>query len=80
MFVEHQIIILDSFLKDHVTLKTGVMITGIKYTILYIHIENCPFTNIVGLGKNESQLIASKIKVCVYIICLCMLYIIILYI
>jgi len=25
MFLEHQIIILDWFLKDHVTLKTGVM-------------------------------------------------------
>jgi len=40
---KNHIIILEWFLKDHVTLKTGVMmleITGINYTLLYIHIEN----------------------------------------
>jgi len=30
MFLEHQIIILECFLKDHVTLKTGVMM--LKYS------------------------------------------------
>jgi len=50
MFVEHQILILEWFVKDHVTLKTGEMvinsalITGINYTLLYIHIENSSFT------------------------------------
>jgi len=43
MFLEQQIIILDWFLTDHVTLKTGVMmrkiqfcITGINYILKYI--------------------------------------------
>ncbi len=47
MFLEKQISILIWFLKDHVTLKTGVMmqkiqlhITGIYYIFNYIHIEN----------------------------------------
>jgi len=47
MFLEHQILILEWFLTDHVTLKTGVMmlkITGINYTLLDIHIENRWFT------------------------------------
>ncbi len=50
MFVEQQISILEWFLKDHVTLKTGVMmlkiqlrITGINYILLYMHIENTYF-------------------------------------
>jgi len=30
MFLEHQIIILEWFLKDHVTLKTGVMMLNIQ--------------------------------------------------
>jgi len=30
MFFEHQIIILEWFLKDHVTLKTGVMMLNIQ--------------------------------------------------
>jgi len=34
---------------------------------------------LLGLCKNELRLIASKTKVCVYIIYLCVLYIIILY-
>jgi len=37
MFLEHQIIILECFLKDHLTLKTGEnssLITGINYTSL----------------------------------------------
>jgi len=50
VFVDHQILILEWFLKGHVTLKTGVMminsalITEINYTLLYIHIENRWFT------------------------------------
>ncbi len=47
MFLEQQISILEWFLKDHVTLKTGVMmlkiqlcITGINYISKYIRIEN----------------------------------------
>ncbi len=51
MFVEQQISILEWFLKDHVTLKTGVMmlkiqlrITEINYILQYIHIENSYFT------------------------------------
>jgi len=45
MFLDHQILILEWFLEDHVTLMTGVMmleITGINYTLLYIHMENGP--------------------------------------
>ncbi len=49
MFLERQII-LEWFLKDHVTLKTGVMIlkiqlciTGIYYFLKYIQIENVYF-------------------------------------
>ncbi len=47
LFLEQQINILDWFLKDHVTMKTGVMmlkiqlcITGINYILKYIKIEN----------------------------------------
>ncbi len=47
MFLELQISILVGFLKDHVTLKTGVMmlkiqlwITEINYILNYIQIEN----------------------------------------
>ncbi len=50
MFLEQQISISEWFLKDHVTLKTGVMmlkiqlrITGINYILLYIQIENSYF-------------------------------------
>jgi len=32
MFLEHQIIILELFLKDHVILKTGVMMLKIQQT------------------------------------------------
>ncbi len=49
-FLEQQISILEWFLKDHVTLKTGVMmlkiqlrITGINYILIYITIENSYF-------------------------------------
>ncbi len=48
MFLEHQISILEWFLKDHVTLKTGVMmlkiqlcITGINYILKCIKVEFC---------------------------------------
>jgi len=44
MCVDHQILILEWFVKDHVTLKTGVMmlkITEINYTLLYIHMIYC---------------------------------------
>ncbi len=34
MFLEHQISILEGFLKDHVTLKTGVMAEAIINDIL----------------------------------------------
>ncbi len=48
---KHQISTLELFLKDHVTLKTGVMsakkisfnITGINYISQYIQIENSYF-------------------------------------
>jgi len=30
MFLDHQILILEWFLKDHVTLKTGVMMLNIQ--------------------------------------------------
>ncbi len=44
MFVEQQISILEWFLKDHVTLKTGAensaLITAVNYILQYIHIEN----------------------------------------
>jgi len=46
MFLEQQIIILEWFLKDHVTLKTGVMMLKIQLwsqeyiTFEYIHIED----------------------------------------
>ncbi len=50
MFVEKKIGILEWFLKDHVTLKTGVMmlkiqlyITEINYIFKYIQIENSFF-------------------------------------
>jgi len=50
MFFKQQISMLDSFLKDHVTLKSGVMMLKIQlwsqdinYTLLYIHIENSYF-------------------------------------
>jgi len=47
MFLEHQIIILEWFLKDHVTLKTdaenSALITGKKYILIYITIENSHF-------------------------------------
>ncbi len=50
MFLEQQISILEWFLKDHVTLKPGVMmlkiqrcITGINYILNYIQIENSYF-------------------------------------
>ncbi len=50
MFFEQQISISESFLKDHVTLKTGVMmlkiqlrITAINYILQYIQIENSYF-------------------------------------
>jgi len=43
MFIEHKLIILELFLKDHATLKTGVTmlkiqlcITGINYSFLCI--------------------------------------------
>ncbi len=46
MFHEQQISILEGFLKDHVTLKTGVMMlkiqncnTGINYILIYSQIE-----------------------------------------
>ncbi len=46
-FLEHQISILEWFLKDHVTFKTGVKfnfaITGINYILKYINIENSSF-------------------------------------
>ncbi len=48
--IEQQISILEWFLKDHVTLKTEVMmlkiqlcITGINYILKYIKIENSYF-------------------------------------
>ncbi len=48
MYLEQLISILEWFLKDHVTLKTGVMmlkiqrwITGTYYILKYIQIENC---------------------------------------
>jgi len=46
MFVDHHFIILEWFVKDHVTLKTGVIMinSGINYTLLYIHVENRWFT------------------------------------
>jgi len=51
---KYQILILEWFLKDHVTLKTGVMMLkvqlwsqDINYTLLYIHIENRWFTFIL---------------------------------
>ncbi len=47
MFLEQQLSILESFLKDHVTLKTGVImqkiqlcITEINDILQYIHLEN----------------------------------------
>ncbi len=42
MFLEQQISILEWFLKDHVTLKTGVMMLKIhrNYILQYIPIEN----------------------------------------
>ncbi len=50
MFIEQQISILEWFLKDHVTLKTGVMtlkiqiyVTGINYILKYSQIENSYF-------------------------------------
>ncbi len=50
MFLEQQISILEGFVKDHVTLKTGVMmlkiklyITGINKILLYTEIENSHF-------------------------------------
>ncbi len=50
MFNEHQISILEWFLKDHVTLKTAVMmlkiqlyITGINRILKYIQIDNSYF-------------------------------------
>jgi len=61
MFVDHQILILEWFVKDHVTLKTGVMM--INYTLLYIQIENRWFTLIIfhcftvnaALSRRDSQ-------------------------
>ncbi len=57
MFLEQQIIILEWFLKDHVTLKTAVMmlkiqlrITGINYILQYIQIRK-----VILNGKNISQ-------------------------
>ncbi len=52
MFIEHQIRILECFLKNHVTLKTRVMmpksfsfaITEINYIFKYIKTENSHFT------------------------------------
>ncbi len=38
MFCEHQISTLEWFLKDHVTLKTGVMM--LKFILIYIKTEN----------------------------------------
>jgi len=32
MFLEHQISIVEGFLKDHVTLKTGIMILIIQFS------------------------------------------------
>ncbi len=46
MFLEQQIIILEWFLKDHVTLKTGVMMLKMnrnKNILKYIKIQNCYF-------------------------------------
>ncbi len=50
MFIEQQISILELFLKDHVTLKTGVMmlkiqlrITGMNDILKYIQTENSYF-------------------------------------
>ncbi len=50
MFLEQQFSLLEWFLKDHVTLKTEVMmlkiqlyITGINYILKYIQIENSYF-------------------------------------
>ncbi len=53
MFLENQISILKWFLKDHVTLKTGVMaakrinysIKLINYVLIYIKIENGLYCN-----------------------------------
>ncbi len=51
MFLEQQISILEWFLKDHVTLKTGVMLLKNQflldrnnYILKYIKIENSYFT------------------------------------
>jgi len=65
---EHQILILEWFVEDHVTLKTGVMminsalITGINYTWLYIFIGiicHCFFlyfwSNQCSLGETLSE-------------------------
>jgi len=61
MFLEHQISILELFLKDHVTLKTGVMIlkiqlciTEINYILTYIKIKNTVFFKIDNIN-NISQ-------------------------
>jgi len=49
MFLEQQISLLEWFLKGHVTLKTGVMITGINYKLtkmtklLNLSIQSKPF-------------------------------------
>ncbi len=50
VFLEQQISILERFLKDHMTLKIGVLmlkiqlcITGINYILKYIKIENICF-------------------------------------
>ncbi len=57
MFCEYQIRILEWFMKDHVTLKTGVMmlkiqpcITGINYNWKNIQIEN-KFHNFIELNN-----------------------------
>jgi len=56
MFLDYQIIILEGFLKDRVTLKTSndaensALITGINYTFTYIHIEDIFSENLFLVG------------------------------
>ncbi len=69
MFLENQISILKWFLKDHVTLKTGVMaakrinysIKLINYVLIYIKIEN-GFIVIIFHNITDFTLIFDKLN------------------
>ncbi len=73
MFLEHQISILKWFLKDHVTLKTGVSaaITEINYILTYCILKYCTF-NQVNVALVNIEDFQQHLKTLTDPMCVCM--------